>query len=191
MDGHRLISARLELVLLNSEFLEAMLAGERQRAAGIGGFHIPEDLTLSRSLLTMRLEQLRLATEEQLPWLLRAVVLRASQTMCGHINFHSCPGPADLKGIADDGVELGYSIAADFRCRGYATEAALTLMKWAFEHHRQRCFILSISPDNVASLAMARAMGFYQIGSHIDEEDGLELYFERRISRWPKEWSTA
>lgn len=52
----------------------------------------------------------------------------------------------------------------------------------------QHCFILSIRPDNVASLAMARSLGFLEIGAHIDDEDRLELYFERRISRWPEEW---
>ena len=143
---------------------------------------------LSQSLLTMRLDQLRYISVEQRPWLLRAIVHRESQTMCGHINFHSCPGPDDLKEIAADGVELGYSVGEAFRRRGYAKEAALTLMKWAFEHHQQRCFILSIRPDNIASLAMARSLGFSEIGSHIDDEDGLELYFQRRIGRWPEEW---
>lgn len=188
MDTHRLVSARLKLVLLNIDFLQAMKDGDRQLAARIGGFNIPEDLMLSQSLLAMRLAQLHRIPVEQHRWLLRAIVLRESQMMCGHINFHSCPGPEDLKDIAADGVELGYSIGENFRCQGYAKEAALTLMKWAFEHHRQHCFILSIRPDNVASRAMARSMGFSEIGAHVDEEDGLELYFERRISRWPEEW---
>ncbi|WP_228721393.1 GNAT family N-acetyltransferase [Desulfosediminicola ganghwensis] len=119
---------------------------------------------------------------------MRAIVLRESQTMCGHINFHSCPGPDDLREIAADGVELGYSEGEAFRRQDYAKEAVFTLMKWAFEHHQQHCFILSIRPDNVASLAMARSLGFSEIGAHVDEEDGLELYFERRISHWPEEW---
>ena len=188
MDPYRLFSARLELVLLSSDFLSAMKAGDRHRAAWIGGFTIPDDLMLSQSLLAMRLDQLRSTSVEQHPWLLRAIVLRESQTMCGHINFHSCPGPDELRQIAADGVELGYSVGANFRRRGYASEAGLTLMKWAFEYHHQRCFILSIRPDNIASLAMAQSLGFSEVGAHIDEEDGLELYYKRRISRWPEQW---
>jgi hypothetical protein len=40
-------------------------------------------------------------------------------------------------------------------------------------------------------MAMARSMGFREIGSHIDEEDGLELILERRLDRWPDEWAWA
>jgi RimJ/RimL family protein N-acetyltransferase len=63
------------------------------------------------------------------------------------------------------------------------------LIRWAFETHQQRSFVLSIAPDNVASLAMARSIGFREAGSHIDKEDGLELYLTRRLDRWPDEWA--
>jgi len=188
MTWHSLYSPRLQLVLLSAEFMKAMLAENVAVAEAIGGFSIPADLSLSRSLLTMRLEQLRRTPEEEHPWLLRAMVLRESRTMCGHINFHSRPGPDDLKDIAADGVELGYSVGKNFRRRGLAREAAFTLMKWAYDNHRQRSFVLSISPGNTASLAMARSLGFTEVGSHIDEEDGLELYFTRRLSGWPQDW---
>ncbi|MBU4361072.1 GNAT family N-acetyltransferase [bacterium] len=181
-------SNRLELILLSSALLEALLAGDHKQAARIGGFYIPDDLILSKSLLKMRLEQIQVNPETH-PWLVRAIVIRQSQTMCGHVGFHSKPGPEDLRDVAADGVEMGYSVGKHFRKQGYAKEAAFALMKWAFENHQQRCFILSIAPDNVASLAMAHSMEFREIGSHIDEEDGLELYFERRLAHWPEEWS--
>jgi RimJ/RimL family protein N-acetyltransferase len=38
---------------------------------------------------------------------------------------------------------------------------------------------LSIAPDNVASLGVARKLGFERVGEQIDEEDGLEYVFER------------
>ncbi len=91
--------------------------------------------------------------------------------------------------MAPDGVEIGYAVGEDFRRQGYAKEAALALMRWAFDRHQQHCFILSISPENGASLAMARSMGFQEIGSHLDDEDGLELYFARRFTQWPYEWN--
>ncbi|WP_163337304.1 GNAT family N-acetyltransferase [Desulfopila sp. IMCC35008] len=184
---NNLISNRLELVAMKPELLEAFLAGDYKLAARIAGFHIPGDLILSKDLLRMRLAQLQVNPEIH-PWLVRAIVIRQSQTMCGHVGFHSEPGPEELQDIAADGVELGYSVAERFRKQGYAKEAVFTLMNWAFENHQQQCFILSIAPDNEASLALAHSMGFKEIGSHIDEEDGLELYFERRLDHWPKEW---
>jgi [ribosomal protein S5]-alanine N-acetyltransferase len=182
-----LISNRLELVVMKPTLLEAFLAGDHILAARIAGFHVPNDLILSKSLLKMRLGQLQVSPEIR-PWLVRAIVIRQSQTMCGHVGFHSEPGPEDLRDIAADGVELGYSVSECFRKQGYAKEAVFTLMKWAFESYQQQCFILSIEPDNEASLAMAHSMGFKEIGSHIDDEDGLELYFERRLEHWPEEW---
>jgi [ribosomal protein S5]-alanine N-acetyltransferase len=167
--------------------LEALLAGDPAFIARMCGFHIPDDLILSKSLLQMRLGQIQLNSEVN-SWLIRAIVIRKSNTMCGHIGFHSEPGPEDLRDVAVDGVEMGYSVGERFRKQGYAKEAAIALMQWAFESHHQHCFIISIRPDNEASLSMARSLGFREIGSHIDHEDGLELYFERRISRWPEEW---
>lgn len=166
--------------------LEAFLAGDRTLVSQIAGFYVPDDLILSKSLLEMRLKQLQVSPEIS-PWLVRAIVIRQSRTMCGHVGFHSKPGPEDLRGIAPDGVELGYSVAERFRRKGYAKEAVSAMIKWALENHQQQRFILSIAPNNEASLAMARSMGFKEIGSHIDAEDGLELYFERQLKHWPEE----
>jgi RimJ/RimL family protein N-acetyltransferase len=113
---------------------------------------------------------------------------RASKTMIGHIGFHTPPRPAYLADIAADGVELGYTVDAGHRRQGYAREAALVLMHWAYAKHGQKCFVLSISPTNVASNAMAKSLGFVECGSHMDEEDGLEIIFNRRFEAWPAEW---
>ena len=182
-------SRRLELVSMGPALLEALLVRDYTRAAHIGGFHIPDDLVLSEETLQRRLRQLRTRPEIQF-WLLRAMVIRPSQTMCGRIGFHSEPGPEDLRHVAADGVELGYEVGEPFRRRGFAKEAAIALMRWTFENHRQRCFVLSINPSNEVSLAMAHSLGFREMGSHIDERDGLELYFERRLDHWPDAWTT-
>lgn len=183
-------SRRLELVSMGPALLEALLAGDHTSAERIGGFRIPDDVILRERTLQMRLRQIRANPEVQ-AWLLRAIVIEQSQMMCGYIGFHSEPGPEDLSDLAADGVEIGYAVGESFRRQGYAKEAALALMRWAFERHGQRCFILSIAPDNEASLAMAHSLGFREVGSHMDEEDGLELRFERRLDRWPDEWGWA
>lgn len=111
--------------------------------------------------------------------------------MCGRIGFHSEPGPEELRNVAADGVELGYEVGESFRRQGIGKEAAFGLMKWAYDEHDQRVFVLSIGPDNIPSLRMALSMGFRETGYHIDEEDGLELFFVRRLGCWPVEWATA
>jgi RimJ/RimL family protein N-acetyltransferase len=99
--------------------------------------------------------------------------------MIGRIGFHSAPGPDYLESlepwpIGRGAVEFGYTIFPEFTGNGYATEASIALMHWARETHGVRRFVLSISPENPASLRIAAKLGFVRIGEHMDPEDGLE-----------------
>src|SRR5215212_324580 len=152
-------SRRLELRCMGAPVLQALLAGERDVAARLLECDIPDDLPLDHMPLARRLDQLRRDSSVQ-PWLLRAMVDRVSGTLVGHIGFHSPPHPEYLATIAPDAVELGYTVHAPFRRRGYATEAVLALMRWAYSLHGQRCFFLWVSPQNLASTAMAQSLGF-------------------------------
>ena len=49
---------------------------------------------------------------------------------------------------------------------------------------RGRVLRASISPDNEPSLALIRKAGFVEVGSQIDEIDGLELIFEKPAATW-------
>lgn len=108
---------------------------------------------------------------ESAEWLLRAMVRRADGEIVGYINFH---GPPDEAGRA----ELGYTVFEPHRRQGYATEAALAMMRWAHEAHGVSTFVVSISPANEPSLRLADAMGFLRTGTQIDEIDGEEWVFE-------------
>jgi ribosomal-protein-alanine N-acetyltransferase len=102
-------SSRLLLVSMGPPVLEALLADDRIAAARLLGYHISPDLSLKNMPLARRLCQLRADPAEE-PWLLRAMIDRASGTIIGHIGFHSPPRPAYLAQIAADGVELGYTV---------------------------------------------------------------------------------
>lgn len=105
------------------------------------------------------------------PWLLRAMLRRDDRQFIGRIGFHGLP---NAKGQA----ELGYAVLEEHRRRGYASEAALAMMRWARERPGVRSFLVSISPTNTPSLAMAAKLGFRWIGSQMDEVDGEEHIFE-------------
>jgi len=183
-------STRILLPILGTPVLQALLQDDRLTAGRLLGCRIPPDMPLSELPLARRLKQLR-ADPTVEPWLLRAIVERTSGTMIGRIGFHSPPRPDDLAQVASDGVELGYGVHQPFRRKGYAREAAIALMHWAYAHHDQRCFVLSVSPQNIASTAMAESLGFTPCGSHVDEEDGLEVYFVRRFEDWPADWQVG
>ena len=163
---------RLELAAMSPQFIEAVLSGRRDEAERIAGLKLPKDFPGEHArFLRTRLPQMQKDPSAQ-PWLMRAMVSSdPERMMVGHIGFHARP---------DDGgaAEMGYTVMPEFRRRGYATEAAQALMDWAARKSSVRRFIVSISPGNAPSLAMAAKLGFRQTGQHMDEEDGLELVFE-------------
>lgn len=172
-------SERLRLIPLTPEFLGASLAGDRAAAERLIGLSIAPEWFEERGLIELRLRELRADPALQ-PWTLRAVAERASGAMIGHIGFHTRPGPDYLKDLAPGGIEMGYTIFPAYRRRGYAREAVGAMMDWAAGQGLRR-FVLSISPENAPSLAIAAHFGFRKIGSHIDEDDGLEEIFLREI----------
>ncbi len=169
-------SARLALVPMSPEFLEACLMGELAVATRLLGRPISPEWLAEEALMRVRLDQLHQNPALQ-PWLLRAIILRATQTMIGNIGFHSAPGPEYLATIAPAGVEFGYTIFPAFRCRGYAREASAALMAWAAEQHHVDQFVLTISPTNLPSLRIAERLGFRKVGAHVDDVDGPEDIF--------------
>jgi len=156
--------------------LEALLAGDGATASELLGADVPGDLMSGEEgFVRLRLEQMQDDPSLQ-EWLVRAVVLRETRDAVGHAGFHGRPGKNGKS--YPSAVEIGYTILPAHRGRGLATEAAAALMRWARDEHRVSRFILSISPENDPSLAIARKLGFVQTGEVWDDEDGIELVFE-------------
>ena len=159
---------RLDLVLLTRSWLHAYVEGQPLPDLG---FIDPDDfLAGAAHVVHLRADQLALDPTQE-PWLLRAIVARATAVAVGYVNFHA---PPDQRGM----VEIGYQVLPQHRRLGYATEAAGGMWAWA-ARHGARVFRASVAPNNEASLAMVRLAGFAQVGSQIDDVDGLELVFER------------
>ncbi len=169
---------RLILRSLPAAALAALVAGDRALASRQAGCDLSDFRDDALAIAALRLNDLT-ADPDYLPWSLRAMLLKPDLMLVGHCNFHSKPGAAYLAEVAPDlaelnAVELGYSVLPAFRRRGFAEEAAWGLMDWAGREHGVRRFVVSISPENAASVAMARKLGFARISGHIDTEDGYE-----------------
>ena len=172
-DWHSIETPRLILRTLPPEALRALAAGERAEASRLAGCELADFPDEERGIVELRLKDVT-ADPAYLPWSLRAMALKPSLRFVGHVNFHARPGADYLKELAPGAVELGYFVMPQWRRRGFAEEAALGIMDWAQRAHGVSRFVVSISPRNAASVAMARKLGFTRIGSHIDEEDGYE-----------------
>ena len=170
-----IVTERLRLVLITEAACEALLAGRREEAERLVGAGIPEWYPDDRELvgyLPRQLKRLR-AMPDRAAWTARLLVLRDESACAGHAGFH---GPPEHAGRA----EIGYTVFEPYRGRGLATEACAALTAWAFDQGVERVF-LSIRPDNTPSLAIARKLGYVEVGSQEDPEDGLELVFERKV----------
>jgi ribosomal-protein-alanine N-acetyltransferase len=167
-----IVTDRLDLVWLSPDAIEALLDSRRDELP----FAVPDDWPdeHDRRFLAFRLRQ---SGDEpaRAPWLVRAIVLRDEARMIGHIGFHGPPGTNARRDAK--AVEVGYTVFPAHRRQGYATEAVRALLAWAEEEGTRR-FIASVAPDNEPSLRLVRRLGFEEIGSHWDEEDGEELEFE-------------
>jgi ribosomal-protein-alanine N-acetyltransferase len=164
---------RLDMVWMSPRFMEAALAGDRAAAEASAEASIPAGWPDDHDerFLRMRLRQMT-EDQDEGPWLARLMVLRApGRPMIGHIGFHGKP---DGRGM----VEVGYTVFAEHRRRGYAFEAVQAMFEWARAKHGITLFRASVGPSNEPSLALVRKLGMRQVGRHWDQVDGEELEFE-------------
>ena len=163
-------TARLELVAFDPRAIRALIEGDRVHAEMILGALLPDEFPNEDELhgfLAVQLQRMESAPERR-AWMARLMRSRAGEAI-GHCGFH---GPPEIIGRA----EIGYTVFEKFRRQGYATEAAGALVRWAFRHGEKEVYA-SVSPNNAASLAVVRGLGFRQVGTQEDEVDGLELVF--------------
>mgnify|MGYP000942878710 FL=1 len=169
-------SQRLRLRALDSQFRSLCVQANADAAASyLCSGELPDDWLSQWRLMAMRLKDLH-QDPAYLRWSLRAIIWRETGEMIGHIGFHTPPDPDYLATLGTDGIEIGYEIYPNWRRQGLGREALQRLLQFAQEQGVQR-FILSIAPDNQPSLALARSLGFVELGQQVDGEEGLELLY--------------
>ena len=176
--GTMIQSRRLDLLPLSPATIRAALAGDRRGMGQVLGVSVPASWEVRREFLELQLRKLE-ANSALHPWLARGISLRDEGLLIGDIGFHD--EPAAPSASAPKSVEFGYSIIESHRRRGFAREAAEALMQWACAQHGVHRFLLSISPENQPSRALAAKLGFQKVGSKIDEQDGPEDIFEKIV----------
>jgi RimJ/RimL family protein N-acetyltransferase len=120
------------------------------------------------------LELLRRATAPD-PWTFGfAVVEREDERVIGAASFK---GPPD----EDGAVEIAYGIVPGYRGRGYATEAASALVRFACERVDVRTIRAHTRPEANASTHVLAKCGFHQLGEVVDPEDGPVWRWERPV----------
>jgi len=174
---------RLLLVSMATGFLRAISDNDIDTAQASVAFAVSNPCSLANKIwVRRRLEMIR-EDPAQHPWMYRAIVRRSDNQMLGHISFHHKAPDPDLLEYSERAAELGYTIEPEYRRHGYARESAISMMEWAGREHGVLDFILTISPENVPSLEMARSMGFEIVGERVDEIDGPEYVLKAALER--------
>jgi RimJ/RimL family protein N-acetyltransferase len=90
-------------------------------------------------------------------------------------------GTAGFKGPPDDEgmVEIAYGVMPSVEGRGYATEAAGALVRFAAADERVRLIRAHTLPESNASTRVLRKCGFLHIGQVVDPADGPVWRWER------------
>jgi ribosomal-protein-alanine N-acetyltransferase len=171
-------SDRLILEPMSLELMKALLSGDRKSAQPMVGYQIPASWPRGmESTLRFRIA-IAQTQPETLPLLLRAMVLRADpDVVVGRIGFH---GPTDDAGM----LEIGYEVFPAYRRQGYAREAVLAMFGWAQRDPAVLRFRATVSPENLPSRSLVAGLGFIEVGTQWDEEDGEETIFERAGGGW-------
>ncbi len=160
---------QLTLVPLTGESIRALALrpDEPLSQPGVQGARWPAE---DRRVLRYRDEALT-ADPAAWQWLLHAAVDREGCVL-GRIGCHAAP--------VDGRVEVGYFVRPDARGRGMAGRLLGQFLRWLADHGVDTV-VLSVAPRNAASLALVQRFGFLPAGEREDEEDGVELVFERRL----------
>ena len=163
---------RLILRLVPLEGVAATAAGDRGACRRLIGPYLPEDWFDEAWVSELRLNQWK-QDPAYAPWSIRAIALKATGQIVGNMNCHHKPMDFIHEGKVSLAVEIGYTIFPPWRRMGLAHEAIRGFTGWARTRGVKR-MILSISPANGPSLALAGKLGAERIGSQIDEIDGPE-----------------
>lgn len=179
-----IVTDRLRLVVLDRALLDSLATDP----SGVRAFSVPAGWPDEDGM--DHLERWRGLAEVDggsSPWRARAAV-DADGVFVGHAGFHGPPVPIGdalddptYEGLVEpcDGgaVEIGYTILAVKRGRGYATEAAAGLVEWASGTGEVGVVIACVRPDNIASLkVIERVGGFREIGRCQDGDDDEIVY---------------
>lgn len=87
-------------------------------------------------------------------------------------------GDLCFKGLKADGTaEIGYGLLEKYQKQGYATEAVMAMVRWAFQHPEVVALEAEAAPDNIASQRVLEKCGF--VANGIYGEDGPRYTLQR------------
>ncbi|CCH31308.1 GNAT family N-acetyltransferase [Actinosynnema sp. NPDC047251] len=166
----------VRIVHLTGPVFQALAEGDAAGANAIAPVPLPDYFAGPewRGVWRMRQEQAE-RDPASAAWVTGAIWDERRELAVGRAGYH---GPPDAAGM----VEIGYAVHPEHRRRGYARAALEALLRRAADEPEVRTVRVTISPDNDASYRLVAQYGFVRNGEQWDDEDGLEIIYERPAS---------
>lgn len=165
-------SRRLNMIAATTELIKDDLAGRKTLSDALGvevGKSWPPDLYGPRA---MQFALMQLDDPSEQGWSFWYLATADNpQELIGICGFKGRP---DQSGS----VEIGYSILTDYQCKGFATEAVLRLVGWAFTHHNVSEVSAETLPHLKQSIRVLEKNGFVHTGA--GSEAGVIRYAVNR-----------
>ncbi len=116
-------------------------------------------------------------------WFVRWIVLKDSLEVIGSTSFHGKPN-------AEGMMEIGLGIESEYQNQGYAKEALLGMWRWALTFPEVKTLRYTVSPENLASIAVINYFGFNFMGQQMDDVDGPEDIYEMDRESFLQHWGS-
>jgi ribosomal-protein-alanine N-acetyltransferase len=164
---------RLELIPLDADAIQALLAGDAQRLKQLTGAAFPVPVApppyMAESLPVV-MQRLRNMPGEA-PWWNWLVVRQDHNEAVGSVAFGGRPE-------VDGAVLIGYAMYPGHEGQGYATEAVKAMVEWAFAQPGVR-IVRALAPVwNTPAVHVAEKVGMRPVASDEDDEVGEVLVYQ-------------
>jgi ribosomal-protein-alanine N-acetyltransferase len=171
-------TARLELVPLDADAIEALLRSDAVRLRALTGAAFsasPAPPPYMADSLPLVRDRLR-ANPDETEWWNWLILRQDDCEALGSVAFGGAPD--------DDGaVLIGYAMYPDCEGHGYATEAVRAMVQWAFAQPGVRA-VRALAPVwNTPAVHVAEKVGMRPVSAAEDDEVGEVLVYEIRLVR--------
>jgi RimJ/RimL family protein N-acetyltransferase len=169
------MTARIELVPLDVVVLDALGAGDAATVEQFAPVPLSPWLTGPECWRVWQMRAAQVAADPgAAAWITRVVWDPERRLAVGRAGFH---GPPDCSGM----VEVGYATDPAHRRQGYARAALRALLAEAAAAPGATVVRACVGPANTVSRDLVLAHGFVAVGEQMDDEDGLEIVYERLL----------
>ena len=110
-------------------------------------------------------------------WFVRWAVLRSTQEIIGSASFHGAPDESGM-------MEIGLGVEAAYQRQGFGREILQGMWGWVVTEPGVTTLRYTVSPTNIASIALINSFEFEYIGEQMDEVDGPESIYEMSAEKY-------